>query len=73
MQISAGFRSAAKWAYALLAAGISLLVAFFVYGRRKAAEGDEAATLRADRERLRDAEESGDDNRILDEWRRGRR
>ena len=73
MQISDSLRSAAKWAYALLVAGISLAAAFFVYGRRKVAEGDATATLRSDRERLRDAKESGDDQRVEDEWRRSRR
>ena len=66
-------KEAAKWCYALLAAGAALLVAFFAYGRRKVAQGDEAATLRSDRERLRDAEASGDDEAVAREWRRSRR
>lgn len=73
MSIVAGFKSACKWIYVIVAAAVATGLGILVYGGKKVAQGDAAATLRADRERLREAEESGDDSRVLDEWRRSRR
>lgn len=72
-KIAARLKESATWIYLIISAGFILFVGLLFYGQRKVREGDAAATLRSDRERLQDAEESGDDDRILDEWRRSRR
>ena len=65
-----GIKTAWKWTWAILVAAACLFIGILGYGRRKERLGEEVGGIKADRERLREAEESGDDDRILDEWRR---
>jgi hypothetical protein len=73
MQIIATIKSAARWAWVILVAAGCLIVGILGYGRRKERLGEARGGIEADRERLREAAESGDDSRVLDEWRRSRR
>lgn len=63
-----------KRIWAWIAAIAGLLVTGLLYGwsrfQQGVSAGDAKASARADRERLREADESGDPNRLLDEWRR---
>lgn len=73
MSLGAKVSAIWRWFYVIAAAAFATIAGIVLYGKRKVAEGDAAATLRADRERLREAEESGDDDKVLSEWRRTRR
>lgn len=60
------------WTWIATIAGLLAAGLFYGWTRFKQGvdAGDAKATTRADRERLREADESGDPNRLLDEWRR---
>lgn len=72
----ARLREFLKWTWAIVAAAFALFAGVLVYGRRKMREGVStgAAKQRAadDREDLRRAEEAGDDEGVLAEWRKHR-
>lgn len=70
------FREFLKWAWVIIAAAFSLFAGVLVYGWRRAKEGlaigEARQRAKDDREDLQHAEETGDDNAVLSEWRKHR-
>jgi hypothetical protein len=63
-------RKAWAWITAVVGAIVALAAAFIVYGRKEKSGGEALGGYEQDKKDVQEADKTGDDDRVLEDWRK---